>query len=429
MSSSSRTVLQLRRYGRSFLILLTLMVVGLAAGFYILIQQRLPNPFSTFYEVKAAFPSAAAVVPGLGEPVDVAGVHVGEIMNTTLKNGQGIITMEIDPNDGVRHLYRNATATLTPQTPLDNMYVDIYPGTPSAGILKRGATIPVSETTSPTQFQQLLDQLDTPTRQWFTTLIAETANATSGQGVNLRRLFDSLGPTAQQLHTIDTLLVQRREEISQSIHNLAILTSATSRDDSQLGELVDAGNTAIHALASQDSQLASSIGQLPSTLAATRRTFTDLTPFARQLGPTSNALEPVVRDFPTTLRDIRTLVKGAAILPPSKVRAFESAADPLGPTLASLDGQLHRTVPNLIDSFKLLRYVTDEFAYDPGHGNPGFLYWFAYFANNVDSFLGNTDANGPAWRTLTIVSCSSLDTFSFGPLLEDLLGTNFGCST
>ncbi|MDQ6605072.1 MAG: MCE family protein, partial [Actinomycetota bacterium] len=71
-----RTLLQLKRYGRYVLILLGLMVLGTAAGSYILLQQRLPNPFQTFYQVDGAFPSAAAVVPGLGEPVNVAGVHV-----------------------------------------------------------------------------------------------------------------------------------------------------------------------------------------------------------------------------------------------------------------------------------------------------------------------------------------------------------------
>jgi phospholipid/cholesterol/gamma-HCH transport system substrate-binding protein len=113
-----RTALQIRRYGRSFLILIALVAVGLAAAFYILIQQRLPNPFQTFYSVNAAFPTAAAVVPGLGEPVDVAGVHVGEILQTTLKGGQGIIHMEIDPSKGVPHLYKNASAVLVPNTPL-----------------------------------------------------------------------------------------------------------------------------------------------------------------------------------------------------------------------------------------------------------------------------------------------------------------------
>ncbi len=101
----------MRRYGRSVAILLVLMVLGTAAGFYILLQQRLPNPFQHFYAVNADFSSAAAVVPGLGEPVNVAGVHVGEITGSSLKNGLGVIHMEIDPHK-MPHLYQGAHADL-----------------------------------------------------------------------------------------------------------------------------------------------------------------------------------------------------------------------------------------------------------------------------------------------------------------------------
>src|SRR5262249_33620997 len=162
----------IKRYGRSFLILLALMAIGSALGFYILLQQRLPNPFQTFYSVNGAFPSAAAVVPGLGEPVNVAGVHVGEITNTSLKDGQGIIHMEIDPHK-MPHLYKAAHADLVPNTPLDDMQVNIFPGTPSLGFLPHGATIPVGQTTTPVNSDDLLNALDTDTRTWLTSLITE----------------------------------------------------------------------------------------------------------------------------------------------------------------------------------------------------------------------------------------------------------------
>jgi phospholipid/cholesterol/gamma-HCH transport system substrate-binding protein len=84
-------------------------------------------------------------------------------------------------------------------------------------------------------------------------------------------------------------------------------------------------------------------------------------------------------------------------------------------------------VPELTDSFKVLTYVTNELAYNPGHGNPGFLYWLDWFAHNSDSFISSADANGPVWSTLILTSCTSLQTFSFGPLLQTLLGTTFGC--
>ena len=87
---------------------MALVVIGTAAGFYILLQQRLPNPFQTFYAVDAAFSTAAAVAPGLGEPVNVAGVHVGEITGTSLQDGQGVIHMEIDPHKMPRLYPRRA---------------------------------------------------------------------------------------------------------------------------------------------------------------------------------------------------------------------------------------------------------------------------------------------------------------------------------
>src|SRR6202020_1732141 len=107
-----------------------------------------------------------------GEPVNVAGVHVGEINGTSLSAGQAVIHMEIDPSD-LPHLYRNASAELVPETPLDDMEVDIQPGDRRDGVLRSGATIPVGETSTPIDSDELLDSLDADTRTWLTSLIHE----------------------------------------------------------------------------------------------------------------------------------------------------------------------------------------------------------------------------------------------------------------
>jgi ABC-type transporter Mla subunit MlaD len=180
-----RLKVQISRYGRSLAMLLTLAAVGTAASLYILIYQRLNLPVigvSTF-EVKAAFPTAAALVPGLGEAVNVAGVRVGSINNTYLKDGQGIVDMAIDPAQlphGV--LYRNASADLLPNTPAKDMELNIHPGSPGAGVLPHGTTIPVAQTTSPIDSNDLLDALDTDTRTWFTSLLTDLDVGTRGRG-------------------------------------------------------------------------------------------------------------------------------------------------------------------------------------------------------------------------------------------------------
>jgi len=423
---SGRLRVQLRRYGRYVVILLGLVVVGTAAGFYILLQQRLPNPFQSYYEVNGAFPTAAAVVPGLGEPVQVAGVRVGEIAGVSLQNGQGIIHMDIDPSD-MKQLYNNASANLVPNTPLKDMEVDITPGSPSAGVLAHGGTIQVSQTTSPTDSDELLDSLDADTRTWFTSLITELNQGTLGRGKDIRALLQAVGPTTAQLRQIGDLLAARRTELAEIVHNLGTLTQATAAKDGQLRTVVRAGDQTVQALATQDVALRTAITELPGTLQTTQKTLTDVIPLADALGPTATALLPTARKLPATLRDTQTLFQGAALLPLKEIPPFVKVVLPLADQLPPLTKDLGQAVPALIKSFKVLAYTTNEIAYDPGGKNPGFLYWLAWFAHNADSFISSSDANGPVWRALALSSCASVNTFAFGALLKTLLGTSFDC--
>ena len=366
-------------------------------------------------------------MPGLGEPVNVAGVHVGEIVGTSLEGGQGIIHMEIDPGKMPR-LYRDAHADLVPNTPLKDMQVNIAPGNPSQGVLPHGATIPIGQSTSPVDADDLLASLDADTRTWFTSLVTELNDGTTGRGKDIRALLSELGPTSAQLREIGDLLAARRHELAALVHNLGVLTKVTSAKDAQLGTVVRAGDQTVQALASQDVALRDSIARLPGTLATTRTTLVDLASFANVLGPTATALVPTARKLPATLRDARTLFEGAALLPLKEIPPFVNAVTPLAEQLPPLEGNLRQTIPSLINSFKVLAYVSNEIAYDPGGKNPGFLYWLAWFAHNSDSFISTSDANGPAWRTLVLATCAGLKSLSFGPLIETLLGTNFGCT-
>jgi phospholipid/cholesterol/gamma-HCH transport system substrate-binding protein len=138
-------------------------------------------------------------------------------------------------------------------------------------------------------------------------------------------------------------------------------------------------------------------------------------------------LIPTARRLPSTLRQTQTLFQGAALLPLKEIPPFVNAVLPLARQLPPLTNDLAKVTPALLASFKVLVYVGNELAYNPGGKNPGFLYWLAWFAHNANSFISNSDANGPVWRTLALATCAGLKSFSIGPLVELLLGTNFGC--
>ncbi|HEY1522646.1 MAG TPA: MlaD family protein [Solirubrobacteraceae bacterium] len=423
---SRRTRIQLRRYGGHLVLLLILMVVGTAAGFFILLNQRLPNPFQSYYQVNGAFTTAAAVVPGLGEPVNVAGVRVGQINGTSLQDGQATVRMQIDPSQ-LPAIYRDAHADLVPRTPLKDMEVDIWPGERSSGRLPSGATIPIAQTISPVDSDEVLSALDGDTRTWLDSLLTSLGQATAGRAGDMRALLRAVGPTAGQLRQVGDLLAARHNELAQLTHNLGLLTQAASSKDAQIGQVIRASQGTVSALASQNVALRRAVMLLPGTLSRTRTTLGDLTTFSRALGPASTALRPVVRSLPSTLRRSQTLFRGAALLPLRQIRPFVQAALPLAQKLPPLAADLKIEVPDLIAAFKVLAYSANELAYNPAGKNPGFLYWLAWFAHNSDSFISSSDANGPVWRSVLLASCGTLKSLSVGPVLEQILGTNFGC--
>jgi phospholipid/cholesterol/gamma-HCH transport system substrate-binding protein len=420
---SSRLKLQITRYGRYAMILLVLMIAGTAAGFWILLQQRLPNPFQTVYNVNAVFPTVDAVQPGLGEPVQVAGVRVGEITGTSLQNGLGVIHMAIFP-DQLPHIYRNASAVLIPNSPLKDMEVDMSPGTRTAGRAPNNFTIPISQTTSPIDSDDLLDALDADTRQWFSGLVADFGTGLKGRGPDLHALLVALGPTTAQLRQIGDLLAVRRHELAALTHNLGLVTAAVNVKDAQLRQVVDAGDATFNALAGQDTALRQAVARLPGTLATTRATLSSLTGLADALRPTATALIPTAQRLPTTLRDTETLFQGSLLLPLKQIPPFVKASLPLASQLPPIISDLKQATPALTSSFKVLGAVANELAFDPGGGNPGFLYWLPWSVHDVNSFVSSGDADGSAWRVLTLLSCADLTSDSVvSTLLPDLLGS------
>ena len=417
---------QVRRYAGHLLALVALIVIGTTCGVLILQSQRLANPFATYYKVDGAFPSATAVVAGLGEPVNVAGVRVGQITGTSLDGGVAVVHMQIDPSKLAR-IYRGAHADLVPRTPLADMQVNIWPGNRDQGALPSGSTIPVGQTLTPTGADELLSSLDTDTRTWLESLLVSLGQATSGRGPQIRGLLKAFGPTAEQLRELNALLAARRTQLAELVHDFGSVMSAASQKNAQLRTVVRAGQQVIGALAGQDTALRQAVAELPGTLRDTRATLSDVTGFAGALGPAAAALTPTARTLPATLANTRTLLRSAALLPLEQIKPFVSAAQPLARALPPLAANLKAEIPALVDSFKVLAYATNELAYHPGARNPGFLYWLAWFAHNSASFISSADANGPAWRLLLLSSCRGLSTLPAGPLIEQLVGTSFGC--
>src|SRR5256885_5740980 len=170
---------QIRKHLRDFIAVTGLVAVALLTTYLILQQQHLRIPIlqAKPFELKAEFSTAQAVTPGQGQQVTVAGVKIGDIANVELKDGKALVTMDIERQ--FLPIYRNATALIRPRTGLQDVFVELDPGTKGAGQFKSGDTIPLANTVPEVNLDEILQALDGDTQAYLRTLIVG-----AGQGLN-----------------------------------------------------------------------------------------------------------------------------------------------------------------------------------------------------------------------------------------------------
>ena len=402
--------------------ILFIALVAIVLASYILLQQRVPNPFEERYTVKVAFAGTAGLTPGAGQPVNVAGVQVGQVGAVELQDGRSIVSLTMNKKE-LPQVFADASADLVPRTPLKDLQVELFPGTRGKRALDKGDIIPLARTTIPIDADELLAALDGDTRQYLETLLAETGRGLENRGPDLRKVLAELKPTAEQLASLTKAIRGRRVALRGLVHELSIIAEAAGEKDTELANLVTTGNATLQALASEQRALRTSVRDLPGTLRQVRSTIDSVETFtaelspalqrlqvpARRLGPALRALDPVTAEAPRILRtQLRPLVRNARPL----VRELRPAAT-----------ELTAAVPDLVSIVKTATYVVNELAFNPEGDDEGYLYWLAWFGHNGASFLSTQDANGPAWRGLTLVSCNSLTGLpDVGPLLGTVLG-------
>src|SRR6202011_4053332 len=243
-----------------------------------------------YFTLKAEFQTAQAVTPGQGQAVTIAGAKVGEIASVNLNQGVAVVTMKVTPK--YARFYRNATLLLRPKTQLQDMTVEVNPGTPESGRLRSGETIPLSQTAPNVNFDEFLAALDAETRAYLQELLAGFGQGVNNNGKALSATLKRFDPTARYVQEIASQLEIRHANIARSIHNFRLLTEALGGKDKQLAQLVDASNAVFATFAQEERNLQSTLHLLPGALPKTGVNLGKLATAANVLGPTLHQLRP-----------------------------------------------------------------------------------------------------------------------------------------
>jgi phospholipid/cholesterol/gamma-HCH transport system substrate-binding protein len=417
----------IREYGRYVAAIVIFAVISAVCGAYIMTKQRLRTPLMDRYAVKVELPTSQSLTPGLGQPVNVAGVRVGDVVDTTLVEGRSVVELSIDPGK-LSRVNADARAELRPNTPLKDMMIELFPGQRRAGKLSEGSAVPVARSSVPVDADDLTSALDADTRAYFQALVVAAEGGLKDRGRDLRAAFRALGPTTEQARQLGDALAGRRRELARLVHNLSILSAATATKDRELAQVVEAGDTTLRAIANQDTALREAIAQLPGTLSEARSTLRNATGFADELRPTLQSLMPTARRLPGALRAAKPLLDEAEPLVRTQIRPLVREAAPVVRDLTPAIRDLRVLSPHFISVFKTFDYIANELGYNPPGPDEGYLFWLAWFAHNANSALSTEDAHGSAVRGLAIFSCSTLTSQpQLGALLTALSGQTPVC--
>ena len=401
-----------------FLAMLVLVVLAALVTGYILHHQPAFNFDTSYYRVNADFSEASAVTSGQGQAVTIAGVQVGQVGGIKLSDGKAVVEMDIDKK--YAPIYRNATVLLRPRTPLKDMYLELDPGTASAGAMPAGSTISTANTNPDVDVSEILSSLDSDSRDYLELLLAAGAGAFkdpgSGQGetpspaavASLQETLKRFAPLDRDTRTFASLLSQRQANLRRAVHNLNLVAGSLGGVDGQLASLIDASDTNFRAIAANDSALQDTLSQFPGTLRQTTQTLGKVKSFATATGTALHELQPFARNLAPALTAARPLLRDTTPVIANQLRPFSVAVQPLARTLAPAAGALKAAAPKLTASVGVLNDLVNELAYQ-SHGNRSYLFYGSWLGHIADSLLSNQDANGAVLQGIFTGTCSQLN--------------------
>lgn len=381
---------------RNVAILLVLIVLGSVATGIILSNQRFTWPWEDRFVFSATFTEAPAISPGNGQEVRIAGVAVGEITDASARDGEAVLELSIDP---AHQVYDNARVVLRPKSPLNEMYVELNPGTEAGEPVAEGAVLPVANSRHPVQIDQVLQHLDENARSALTSLLSEADVALASAPSTLPDGLAATSGALTELRPVVDSLRTRKESLAQLVTALGEISAAVGDSEERLARVASALQQTLRSVNGNSEPLDDALAQLPdltgqvtAAMDGVRSLTGELDPALDNLREASGVLPGALDRLTDTVDQVDETVDEAT--------PVVAAARPLVRDLRPLVGDVHAALPDLLATTSRLDRVTKAVL--------PYLDDLGAFVTNTRSVTSLTDANGGILRGMLEFTPSTL---------------------
>jgi phospholipid/cholesterol/gamma-HCH transport system substrate-binding protein len=401
---------QARGRGKDTIAIAVLTVAAIVMTLWIFTQQKasLPSwaPFvgEDFVHLTADFSDAQAVTPGQGQAVVIAGIQVGKISSVDLEDGHAVVGMDIEPKY-LKLIHPDATLLLRPKTNLNDMTVEIDPGS-SGRPVEDGYRFPLSRTEPSIQFEAFLSTLDADTRQYLQLLLAGGAQGIGGRGRQLSGAFRRLQPFAHYIADLNRAVAQRRVALARVIHDFGLLSTELGRHDAELERFVSASKDALGNFANEQQAIQESLIEFPSTLTALRSALASSNRFSTAARPALLGLIPQAQASVPAFKASERLFRQTTTPIRDQIRPFTRQVRPVLTHLEQGSSDLDTSVSGFGNSLGALNSLLNELAYKPKGKRQSFLFYLPWLNHDINAGFNLADAGGPVTRGVAMLSCN-----------------------
>jgi phospholipid/cholesterol/gamma-HCH transport system substrate-binding protein len=312
-------------------VLIALLAAGaLAAGL-------MANVFGNHgYTITAYFLSAEGLTPE--NDVVINGARVGKVLSVGIApdngptEGGAQVVMEIDAPSAPLH--RGTRATIRPKGLLGNPFVELTAGPTSSAPIPSGGTLPLQDTASPVDLDQVMDLFDPQTRARIQTLTREGGTALANRGADLNLFLAALPGIAQDTSVVTDRIASQDQQLS-----------ALDVEFDRIAQLMAAEDRAFRA------DIANGASLLDLTAAHETQLQAELVYADRALGELAAGLRGHEKDLNQMLKQLPTVLD-----------ALQKLSDHSATALAILD-------PCMADIVQTLAEMQSATAYKDANGN------------------------------------------------------------
>jgi phospholipid/cholesterol/gamma-HCH transport system substrate-binding protein len=228
--------------------------------------------------------------------------RIGRVSAIDYVDGAALVTMTID---GDAELYRDARAEIWDVSALATKFVELDPGTPSAGAL--GDTpIKTTNTVDSADLYEVLDVLDAPTRKATVQMLRGVGDGAAGHGKDMQAFLNSAPDLLDHLGKVSATMAADETDLPALLSETNELAGRFQGRQQEIAGLVARTDESLRAISADGgAPLRSTLQRLPSTLTSAKKALDAVRTPLRDTGAAMRTLTPGAVALGQSEQDLR----------------------------------------------------------------------------------------------------------------------------